>query len=88
MWGELWKIPQAVAWEELGWTRSIARYVRMTVESEKRKAPVSLMSEVRQMEDRLGLTPMSLLRLRWKIVDEAPAIESVTDLDAYRSALG
>lgn len=26
-----------------------------------------LMGECRQLEDRLGLTPMSLLRLRWEI---------------------
>ena len=27
----------------------------------------ALLGEVRQLEDRLGLTPMALLRLRWEI---------------------
>lgn len=73
VWKELWASPQAVAWETLGWTRAVARYVRCLVEAEKPGAMVTLLGEVRQMEDRLGLTPMSMLRLRWEIVDDEPA---------------
>lgn len=31
---------------------------------------LSLMAEARQLEDRLGLTPMAMLRLRWEISDD------------------
>lgn len=66
-WAEVWSTPQAAAWERLGWVRTVARYVRVAVQAEKPKAPAMVCSEARQMEDRLGLTPMSLLRLRWEI---------------------
>lgn len=70
-WRELWRSPQAVAWEQLDVARSVARYVVCLVASEERGAPAALLAEVRQMEDRLGLSPMALLRLRWRIVDDA-----------------
>lgn len=68
IWVELWGTPQSVAWERLGHLRTVARYVRLLVEAEKPGAPIMVSSEVRQLEDRLGLTPMSMLRLRWEIV--------------------
>lgn len=67
IWGELWALPQAVAWERFGWTRAVARYVRDLLEAEERRAPVQLKSEARQHEDRLGLNPLAMLRLRWEI---------------------
>lgn len=70
VWEQLWATPQAVAWERLGWTRSVARYCRGLVEAEKKDASAALLSEVRQMEDRLGLTPMAMLRLRWEVVHD------------------
>lgn len=81
VWKELWTTPQAVAWERLGWTRSVARYCRGLVEAEKRDASAALLSEVRQMEDRLGLTPMAMLRLRWEVAP-APEVEEEPDEDA------
>ena len=75
VWEQIWHTPQAVAWEQLGWERAVARYVRDLLPAEQRGAPTSAKSEVRQHEDRLGLNPMSLLRLRWEIrdVDEPAA---------------
>lgn len=70
VWAELWACPQAVAWERLGWNRTVARYCRFVVASEKKDATAGLLGEVRQLEDRLGLTPMSMLRLRWEIVED------------------
>lgn len=70
IWVELWRSPQSVAWERLGWTRSVARYCRALVDAEKKDAAAALLAEVRQMEDRLGLTPMSMLRLRWEIAPD------------------
>jgi len=61
----------------MGWTDAVARYVRVLCAAELVNASPTALSEARQMEDRLGLSPMSLLRLRWAIVDdegaEAPA---------------
>jgi hypothetical protein len=73
VWAQVWVTPQSVAWEQLGWTRSVARYVRLLCQAEKPNASAAVAAEVRQMEDRLGLTPMAMLRLRWEIrPDEAP----------------
>jgi len=69
LWAELWSTPQAVAWEQLGWTRVVARYCRMTLQSEAEGAPIALAAEVRQLEDRLGLSPMAMRRLSWKVDD-------------------
>jgi len=69
-WRYVWKLPQAVAWERLNAERTVARYCIVLAASEERGAPAALLAEVRQMEDRLGLSPMALLRLRWSIVDD------------------
>ena len=74
VWGELWATPQAVAWERFSWSRYVARYVRDLLEAEERRAPMALKAEVRQAEDRLGLNPLAIMRLRWEIgEEEAPA---------------
>lgn len=85
LWRDLWASPQAVAWEEYGWTRVVARYARIAAAAEEPEAKVTLLNEARQLEDRLGLTPMSMLRLRWSIVDdEKPDLKLVTTPDADR----
>lgn len=66
-WGQLWATPQAVAWERLGWTRSVGRYCRMLVDAEQTLRP-TLLAQCTAMEDRLGLTPKSLRMLMWEIV--------------------
>lgn len=68
-WRDLWSTPQAVAWEKLGWTRSVARYCRVMVEAEERGAPAMTRAECRQMEDRLGLSPKSMRMLLWEVVE-------------------
>lgn len=66
-WTQLWATPQAVAWERLGWTRSVARYCRMLVQAEESMRP-SLLAQVTAMEDRLGLTPKAMRMLLWEVV--------------------
>lgn len=70
VWLDLWATPQAVAWETLGWLRTVARYCRLLVQAEEGDAPVTLLAEVRHLEDRLGLTPMSMRRLLWQIAPD------------------
>ncbi|MFC6017788.1 hypothetical protein ACFP2T_16425 [Plantactinospora solaniradicis] len=69
-WAQLWATPQAVAWERLGWTRTVARYCRMMVQAEKRDASAALLGQVTILEDRLGLTPKSMRILLWQIATD------------------
>lgn len=77
-WIQLWATPQAVAWETLGWTRTVARYCRAMVAAEylAQQTPsrsASLLSQVTMMEDRLGLTPRSMRMLLWQIAPDEVA---------------
>jgi hypothetical protein len=91
LWAQLWATPQATAWEALGWVRTVARYTKLVLASERPKAPGYLLAEVRQLEDRLGLNPMAMRRLMWEI-ESTPAAEAVpadvASLDDYREKLG
>lgn len=64
-WSQLWTLPQAAAWSQSQSTRVVARYVRILVMAEW--GGEKAWPEVRMLEDRLGLTPMSMLRLRWEV---------------------
>lgn len=66
VWSELWSTPQAVAWERLGWIRVVARYARLVIAAER--LDKDALSEARQLEDRLGLTPKAMRLLLWEIV--------------------
>lgn len=81
VWREVWRTPQAIEWEHLGWAYDAALYVRFLVAAEVPDSPSALRAaaEARQWSDRLGLSPAALLRLRWRIVpDELAATVAVT----------
>jgi hypothetical protein len=95
LWRELWQLPQAVQWERLAWLREVAQYVRWKVLGES--GDLDAAKEARQLADRLGLTPLSMLRLRWEIADSASGTRatadgiapgSVTSIASRRSRLG
>lgn len=72
LWAEAWATPQAVVWDRLGWRRDVAQYVRHKALAEL--GDLDAAKEARQWSDRLGLTPLAMLRLRWAIaVDEVAA---------------
>lgn len=72
LWTDLWGLPQAVQWERLSWMRDVAQYVRHKVLAEL--GDLNSAKEARQWSDRLGLTPLAMLRLRWEVVaDEVAA---------------
>jgi hypothetical protein len=73
IWAELWSTPQAAAWETLGpgMVRVVARYVVLLAEAEVGEPKVA--AEVRQVEDRLGLSPLAMLRLRWEVAPDEVA---------------
>ncbi len=68
LWKDLWVLPQAVQWERLGWTRDVAQYVRHKVLAELGELDAA--KEARQWSDRLGLTPLAMLRLRWEVTPD------------------
>jgi len=69
LWPAEWARPQAVAWERLGVVDVVARWVRLRAQSERPKAASWIFQELHQLEDRLGMSPMAMLRLRWEITD-------------------
>lgn len=86
IWRQLWRTPQAVAWERLIWTRDVAGYARNKSLAEL--GDLDRDKEARLLGDRLGLTPMALLRLRWEIVaDEVAARRQQRDAAAPTAPL-
>lgn len=65
LWSELWRTPQAAAWVRMGVgvARVVARYVTL----QRTRQNDKVWAEVRQLEDRLGLNPLAMLRLRWDV---------------------
>jgi len=91
LWAKLWRTPQAVAWERFEWSRVVARYVRVVLEAED-ELDAKLLAEARQLEDRLGLTPLAMLRLRWTVAEGSVsttdwAAAGVPSLDERRQRL-
>ena len=85
LWVELWATPQAVVWERMGWTREVAQYVRWKVRAELGDLDAS--KEARQLSDRLGLSPLAMLRLRWEVAaDEVAEQRQERTTRATRSA--
>ncbi len=89
VWDELWTLPQAHAWATLKAHRSVARYCELFapdfVEDEGKTTRSDNASELRQMEDRLGLHPLAMRRLEWTISeDELAARRAERDSTARR----
>ena len=70
LWAELWRTPQAILWHEVHAAREVAQYVRWKVAAEQ--GDIAAAKEARQLSDRLGLTPLALLRLRVLIEKPEP----------------
>ena len=65
-WQYLWKLPQAVAWEQFHLQRVVARYCLILCYAEASMVP-AIHTIVQSMEDRLGMNAMSMMRLRWTV---------------------
>lgn len=74
IWAELWATPQAVRWEELGAGVGavVARLAHMLMLVELGSAKAAVLGEIRQLEDRLGLSPLAMARLGWRIAYREP----------------
>jgi hypothetical protein len=73
LWADLWRIPQAVIWEESHALREVAQYVRWKIAGEQ--GDLDSAKEARMLSDRLGLNPLALLKLRAEI-EHVEAVEA------------
>lgn len=79
-WVWAWQTPQACAWDEVGHLYVVARRAQLE-DLLAKVAPdkaLGLHREMREIDDRLGLTPKGLAQLRWQIVAD-PEPESTED---------
>jgi hypothetical protein len=72
-------------WERYGWTRTVARYVRTVIRAEVALPTRDALTEARQLEEHLGLTPKAMKNLLWKVADDELA-EARQDHPAAASA--
>lgn len=70
-WRKLWRTPMATQWEQLRYPDLVARYV-LLLSVFLGKPGSELAAELRQMEDRLGLSTLAVLKHRWTIEDLDP----------------
>lgn len=92
LWRTVWKLPQAALWHQVRCERIVARYVRIVVRAEDlggNGSGTTWQGEVRQLEDRLGLSPRSMHLLNLRVVDgTGNQVAPISDLEAYRQAVG
>ena len=81
-WADLWKLPQAVAWEHMACVRAVARYCRIVTLAEAPDADTKLMAQAVTLEDRLGLSPKSMRMLLWEIASDDVAEKRQTSAGA------
>lgn len=68
-WAELWTKPQASQWDPSGFT--LHRWAWLHADLVLGKGAAGPLSgEMRQIEDRHGLSPKAMLQLRWRIVSD------------------
>lgn len=73
LWRDLWATPQAEVWERSHSSRVVAQYVRWTVKGEM--GDLDAGKESRLWSDRLGLSPLAMLRLRLEIERTEEAVD-------------
>lgn len=76
-WKKLWSLPQAFEWERMRCEDLVALYCRVFARAMDPRADQKLLSELRQLDSKIGLSPRAMQELRWE-TDEAP----VEDEDA------
>lgn len=65
-WADLWLTPQATVWDQSG--RTLHRWAWLHADLILGKGAAGpLSAEMRQIEDRHGLSPKALLQLRWRL---------------------
>ena len=82
-WTTIWRSPMATRWEDADVPSLVrlARLVDTVNRSDGQKSwmgsqQANLLSEIRQLEDRYGLSPKSRASLRWEIARTEPETEA------------
>lgn len=66
-WERLWRMPQALMWEQMGQLVQVAVYVRRLIDVEQPGSNAALGNHVIRLEEDLGLSLGGLRRNRWQI---------------------
>ena len=69
LWTDLWRKPQAAAWDSLGLKYQVAAYTRAFLESVKADAVSGMKTAVLRMEAELGLSVPGMRQNGWQISD-------------------
>lgn len=73
VWRQIWRTPMAAMWEPMGWVREVALFVRLKAKAELGNLKAA--GEARMLGDRLGMTPLALNNLRWKIAADEVTVK-------------
>jgi len=73
-WEELWMLPQAVEWERNGSADIVAVYVRVWYNLQL-DFDTKLLTELRQLDSKIGLSPKAMSDLRWEVASTPQAVE-------------
>ncbi len=73
LWSEYWSTPWASMWGAAE-VRVVLRLVELEVEWQA-EGGSKVLSEIRQIQDSLGLTPKGRRSLRWRLVDASGVVE-------------
>lgn len=79
-WEQLWRSPQATLWHRTRCYIIVARYVELLTKSTDTGLGTGELGEIRQMEDRLAMTPKSMYALYVVVDEEAEDMEYPTKL--------
>lgn len=71
-WEAIWRSPMASMWIEVD-VAGLERLGVMVDEANRGQGTAALLGEIRQLEDRYGLSPMGRRRLQWEM--PAPAVD-------------
>jgi hypothetical protein len=69
LWKKLWRTPVAAAWaeEQWRWVEPVADYCRIKARAEEADATSAWWTQVARAEDRIGLSPDGMARLKWRV---------------------
>ena len=74
VWKWAWRTPQAVAWDREPWRwRSVALWVRWSVQAESPECSASILAQVIRLADQIGFTPAGLKENGWRIAEDEVA---------------
>jgi hypothetical protein len=87
IWQRVWKLPQAVAWEQLLLHDQVALYCRRLAVAEKPMATAAEATLARQLQDALGLSAPGLRSMRWRIDEPVAEEKPVPQASSSRDRL-